>query len=211
MNIVHLSGNQPDRIINFCVGMIHIGEKIKKKSKELRVSASELAKRINTTKQNVYQIFKKKSIDTDLLRVISEALRYNFFDLYKEDLKSLVLEPDLQYTINSVKQISSKAVALQGQQVMILKKIGKHQFGQLFSLRDENFEDKEKSIVKYIDVLPQMYLRNEEKKQEFRQLKEQAKEETFRLKYCEQIPLREIMDIQYLDDHYQEKGLLHKN
>ena len=75
--------NQQERIEYFCSGMLHIGQEIQRKAKEIKVSAAELAEKINTTKQNVYLLFKRKSIDTDQLEMISKALGYDFFDLYK--------------------------------------------------------------------------------------------------------------------------------
>ena len=58
---------------------MHIGEKIKKRAKELRIGPTELAKMINTSKQNIYGIFKRESIDTALLQKLSKALNYDFF------------------------------------------------------------------------------------------------------------------------------------
>lgn len=65
---------------------IHIGEIIKNKARELRIGPTELGEKINTSKQNVYGIYKRKSIDTDLLRKISNALGHNFFSYYVTSL-----------------------------------------------------------------------------------------------------------------------------
>ena len=59
--------------------IIHIGEKVNKRAKELRIGPTELAKTINTSKQNIYSIFKRESIDTALLQKLSKALNYDFF------------------------------------------------------------------------------------------------------------------------------------
>ena len=61
---------------------IHIGEKIKKRASEIRISASELARRINTSKQNIAGIYRRASLDSQLLYDISKALSFNFFSLY---------------------------------------------------------------------------------------------------------------------------------
>lgn len=61
---------------------IHIGEKIKQRAKELRIGPTELGRMINTSKQNIYGIFKRESIDTALLEQIGKALKYDFFTLY---------------------------------------------------------------------------------------------------------------------------------
>lgn len=60
----------------------HIGEKIKERAQELRVGPTELANAINTSKQNVYGIFKRESIDTALLQKICKALNYDFFSFF---------------------------------------------------------------------------------------------------------------------------------
>ena len=61
---------------------IHIGEKIKAQAKTARIGTTELSKVINTSKQNIYGIFKRESIDTALLQQLCKALNYDFFSLY---------------------------------------------------------------------------------------------------------------------------------
>ncbi|MGQ0827715.1 MAG: helix-turn-helix domain-containing protein [Bacteroidota bacterium] len=61
---------------------LHIGEKIKERAKELRMGPTELAKLISTSKQNVYGIFKRESIDCSLLQKFCKALNYDFFSHY---------------------------------------------------------------------------------------------------------------------------------
>jgi hypothetical protein len=73
---------------------IHIGEKIKARANELRIGPTELAKMINTSKQNVYGIYKRESIDTELLQNISRALKLDFF-CYFFDPKLPIAEEDL--------------------------------------------------------------------------------------------------------------------
>ncbi len=62
---------------------IHIGEKIKARAKELKLGTTELGKLINTSKQNIYGIFKRSSIDVEVLYTISKALKFNFFQYYE--------------------------------------------------------------------------------------------------------------------------------
>ena len=52
----------------------------------MRIGPTELGALINTSKQNVYGIFKRKSIDTQLLAKISRALAHDFFLYYVKDL-----------------------------------------------------------------------------------------------------------------------------
>ena len=68
---------------------IHIGAKIKEKANELKMRSTDLAHAINTTRQNVNTIYKRKSIDTDQLLAISKALNFNFFNLYQEEFKKM--------------------------------------------------------------------------------------------------------------------------
>ena len=57
---------------------IHIGSIIKKVFDEKSMTIAEFSRRINRDRTTVYDIFKRKSIDTDLLIKISEVLDYNF-------------------------------------------------------------------------------------------------------------------------------------
>lgn len=61
---------------------VHIGEKIKARAKELRIGPTELGIMINTSKQNVYGIYKRKTVDAELLKQLSVALKFDFFDYY---------------------------------------------------------------------------------------------------------------------------------
>jgi hypothetical protein len=62
---------------------INIGEKIKLRAKQLRIGPTELGKMINTSKQNIYGIYKRKTVDTETLRKLSTALEYDFFEFYR--------------------------------------------------------------------------------------------------------------------------------
>lgn len=62
---------------------INIGEKIKARAKQMRIGPTELGKMINTSKQNIYGIYKRKAVDTEILRKLSAALEYDFFELYR--------------------------------------------------------------------------------------------------------------------------------
>jgi transcriptional regulator with XRE-family HTH domain len=70
---------------------IHIGQIIKEKVTEKRLSQEALGKMINTTKQNVGNIYKRRHIDTELLLKLCIVLEYNFFEVFytEEPLKSM--------------------------------------------------------------------------------------------------------------------------
>ena len=61
---------------------LHIGKLIRKHLEELGMTKSEFARRLDTSPQNIYGIFKRKSIDTELLKNISSILNYDFFQYY---------------------------------------------------------------------------------------------------------------------------------
>ena len=71
---------------------VHIGERIRQRAKELRIGPTELGKLINTSKQNVYGIYKRKSIDTEMLRKLSKALSCDFFQYYHNETVSFANE-----------------------------------------------------------------------------------------------------------------------
>ncbi|OFY69428.1 MAG: hypothetical protein A3G23_00715 [Bacteroidetes bacterium RIFCSPLOWO2_12_FULL_37_12] len=61
---------------------IHIGKIIKQRVEEMGMKKTEFARRVNTTPQNVYDIFNRISIDTELLVQIGKILDFNFFEQY---------------------------------------------------------------------------------------------------------------------------------
>lgn len=71
---------------------IHIGLIIKNKVKEIGITDAELGRRINTTRQNVQNLFKRKSIDTSQLMQISNALEYDFFTHFTFDKKQILID-----------------------------------------------------------------------------------------------------------------------
>lgn len=71
---------------------IHIGSKIKGVLQKKGMSVSEFGRRINMSRENVYSIFKRKTIDTGLLLNISKVLEHDFFKYYtslSEDFKKI--------------------------------------------------------------------------------------------------------------------------
>jgi len=66
---------------------IHIGQEIERVLRQQGRSVSWFAKQICCERTNVYSIFRRASIDTDLLARISKILSYNFFEDYSSLLK----------------------------------------------------------------------------------------------------------------------------
>ncbi len=66
--------------------MVNIGKIIEDEFNASGLQISYFAQKINTSKRNVYNIFRRKSIDTNLLFKISEILNKDFFEIYSEKL-----------------------------------------------------------------------------------------------------------------------------
>lgn len=73
--------------------MVHIGEEIRKELHRQERTISWFARKLFCDRSNVYDIFKRKSIDTDLLMRISNILEYDFFSYYTDSLKEKKDEP----------------------------------------------------------------------------------------------------------------------
>lgn len=65
---------------------LHIGNLIKAELERQERTVSWFARKLNCDRSNVYKIFKRSTIDTELLLRISKILHYDFFELYKEEL-----------------------------------------------------------------------------------------------------------------------------
>ena len=70
--------------------MIHIGNLIETELRRQERSVSWFARKLCCERTNVYSIFKRQSIDTDLLLRISQILHHDFFSIYKEEIFSEV-------------------------------------------------------------------------------------------------------------------------
>lgn len=69
-----------------------IGERIDKEIRKNFHTYQEFAGAINTTRTNVYSIIKRRTIDTELLIVISKVLNYNFFEELCDEVKEAIAE-----------------------------------------------------------------------------------------------------------------------
>lgn len=61
---------------------VHIGKKIKDEVYRQGISVSAFAKKISRSRNVVYDIFDRESVDTDLLNKIGKVLNCDFFSLY---------------------------------------------------------------------------------------------------------------------------------
>jgi hypothetical protein len=77
---------------------LHIGKEIERKFDESGIKPGEFAKRINTGPRNIYTIFKRKDINSGLLKKISDVLEFDFFSLYRDEMPGLLSEPTVQFS-----------------------------------------------------------------------------------------------------------------
>ena len=68
---------------------MHIGQLIKEELESQGKTVVWFAKELSYSRTNVYKIFEKSSIDTNVLFRISCILHFNFFELYADSLKEL--------------------------------------------------------------------------------------------------------------------------
>lgn len=62
--------------------MVHIGNLIEAELRRQERTVTWFASKLHCDRTNVYKIFKKQSIDTQLLEQISTVLQHNFFKYY---------------------------------------------------------------------------------------------------------------------------------
>ena len=67
----------------------HIGKLIQERLKYEEHSISWLARKINCDRSNIYRIFEREHIDSELLLRLSVVLNYNFFDVYVKEYEEL--------------------------------------------------------------------------------------------------------------------------
>lgn len=68
--------------------MIHIGQIIEAELHKQERSVTWFANKLYCDRTNVYKIFKRGSLDSDLLLRISIILKHNFFIYYLQELES---------------------------------------------------------------------------------------------------------------------------
>lgn len=67
--------------------MVHIGKIIEAELHRQERSVTWFTKKLYCERTNVYSIFKRQSIDTELLLRISQILKHNFFNYYLTEIK----------------------------------------------------------------------------------------------------------------------------
>ena len=67
--------------------MIHIGRIIRQELENQGRSVTWLAKQLNFSRANLYNIFDKSTLDTAVLMQISQLLKVDFFQYYTDELE----------------------------------------------------------------------------------------------------------------------------
>ncbi|MBR5687752.1 MAG: helix-turn-helix transcriptional regulator [Prevotella sp.] len=65
-----------------------IGQLIRQELQKQERTVTWFARKLNCNRQNVYDIFRRTNIDTDLLMRISIVLHVDFFKIYSQQLES---------------------------------------------------------------------------------------------------------------------------
>lgn len=75
---------------------LHIGHLIQEQLRKDKRSVGWLSREIGCTRNHVYKIFNKSSLDSDLILRISNAMHFNFFQYYSvaflENMKARIGE-----------------------------------------------------------------------------------------------------------------------
>ena len=122
---------------------LHIGERIRLRAKELRIGPTELASMIDTSKQNVYGIYKRKTLDSELIRKISLALKFDFFSVYydKQWVKSFQ-ESEVAYYSKSASSNKQELLRLKKELQEMTEKY--EMLKRLYDLTEEKLQTKKK-------------------------------------------------------------------
>ena len=116
--------NQCINIDYFCGMSLHIGELIKKVVRTKNVKVEFLAKKLDMTQNNVFNIYKRESIGTSELLRLSEVLDYNFFvDLANQSMMVDAQTPEASLIMNETGDTYGKGVDKKAYHELALKYI----------------------------------------------------------------------------------------
>lgn len=141
---------------------IHIGHAIEKRRQELRMTKSELARRIGIPQQHINRMLERDTMETKRLVKVSEALDFNFFGIFCSNIQETSSflsvfsslqkkEPGLAGTVQLAKELTGEKNKneLLEQQVKDLKDRIEDLKGQISRL-DNNLRDKD-TIIRLLD------------------------------------------------------------
>lgn len=111
--------------MQICTMKLNIGEIIQQLVKKKKISNVGFGNLINKERSNVYDIFKRETIDTGLLFNISKVLHTDLFKYYSDELKkelNILEEPIVEYKREEPKRRVMIEVSLSEQEYQELIK-----------------------------------------------------------------------------------------
>lgn len=92
-------------------GGVHIGKLVKSVFSDSGMSVAELARQLHCERTNVYTIFRRRTVDVELLSRLSKILKHNFLaDAMQMYGLSDTLRPQLNLTLN-LDELTNEKVA----------------------------------------------------------------------------------------------------
>lgn len=101
---------------------VHIGQIIKTVFDESGMTVSELARQLRCERTNVYTIFRRRTVDVELLARLSEILNHNFLD---DAIRQYGLDTTLTQQLNlsiTFSNLPAEKIMLLAQFMEILEK-----------------------------------------------------------------------------------------
>lgn len=97
----------------------HIGSRIKEVWKRSGLKGAEFAKQLHRQRQSIYHLFRQESVDTLLLKKISEVLDHDFFQDYSDLLAGkrgigTVTHQPLESLSHAINELSTEVKHLAG-------------------------------------------------------------------------------------------------
>ena len=102
-----------------------IGKVIEERIKAQNVNVTKFAEALHTSRNNVYDIFERESIDTDLLKKIGHLLNYDFFQdlLEPKTIREIVIRHSTTNKVYVELALDDDAITQLGIEDKVLKKL----------------------------------------------------------------------------------------
>ncbi len=78
---------------------VPIGKEIRAVVKKRGMKVEELAKRLNVSKPNIYDIYRRNTIDTGLLERLCKVLDHNFFETFAHKYRTQQERDSYEYVV----------------------------------------------------------------------------------------------------------------
>ena len=98
---------------------IHIGKEIRKQADKHKIGATELGKLLNKSRETVYDIFERESVDTELLLVCCRVLSHDFFNYYySEEPLATFRKAEVDNWIEQIKTLTERLAIEQNHSII---------------------------------------------------------------------------------------------